>query len=90
MDPTYTLKPQLRIKITNIYLDEAVTLIQYIKLTSSLLCYDDVQLYVKLYMMYHYILTCYINLLYLYNIYSTIYTQLDMLVCATYKILQVK
>ena len=27
MDPTYTLKPQLRIKITNIYLDETVTLI---------------------------------------------------------------
>ena len=24
MDPTYTLKPQLRIKITNIYLDETV------------------------------------------------------------------
>ena len=42
MDPTYTLKPQLRIKITNIYLDETVTLIQYIKLTSALLCYDDV------------------------------------------------
>ena len=37
MDPTYTLKPQLRIKITNIYLDETVTLIQYIKLTSALL-----------------------------------------------------
>ena len=31
MDPTYTLKPQMRIKITNIYLDEIVTLIQYIK-----------------------------------------------------------
>ena len=30
MDPTYTLKPQLRIKNTNIYLDETVTLIQYI------------------------------------------------------------
>ena len=27
MDPTYTLKPQLRKKITNIYLDETVTLI---------------------------------------------------------------
>ena len=53
MDPTYTLKPQLRIKITNIYLDETVTLIQYIKLTSALLCYDDVQLYDKLYKMYH-------------------------------------
>ena len=36
MDPTYTLKPELRIKITNIYLDETVTLIQYIKLTSAL------------------------------------------------------
>ena len=53
MDPTYTLKPQLRIKITDIYLDETVTLIQYIKLTSALLCYDDVQLYDKLYKMYH-------------------------------------
>ena len=53
MDPTYTLTPQLRIKITNIYLDETVTLIQYIKLTSALLCYDDVQLYDKLYKMYH-------------------------------------
>ena len=53
MDPTYTLKPQLRIKITNIYLDETVTLIQYIKLTSALLCYDGVQLYDKLYKMYH-------------------------------------
>ena len=53
MDPTYTLKPQLRIKITNIYLDETVTLIQYIKLTSTLLCYDDVRLYDKLYNMYH-------------------------------------
>ena len=42
MDPTYTLKPQLRIKNTNIYLDETVTLIQYIKLTSALLCHDDV------------------------------------------------
>ena len=52
MDPTYTLKPQLQIKITNIYLDETVTLIQYIKLTSALLCYDDVRLYVKLYQMY--------------------------------------
>ena len=29
MDPTYTLKPQLRIKNTNIYLDETVTLIGY-------------------------------------------------------------
>ena len=38
MDPTYKLKPQLRIKkTTNIYLDETVTLIQYIKLTSALL-----------------------------------------------------
>ena len=45
MDPTYTLKPQLRIKITNIYLDETVTLIQYIKLISALLCYDNMQLY---------------------------------------------
>ena len=53
MDLTYTLKPQLRIKITNIYLDETVTLIQYIKLTSARLCYDDVQLYDKLYKMYH-------------------------------------
>ena len=53
MDPTYTLKPQLRIKITNIYLEETVTFIQYIKLTSALLCYDDVQLYDKLYKMYH-------------------------------------
>ena len=52
MDPTYTLKPQLRIKITNIYLDETVTLIQYIKLTSAPLCYDDVRLYDKLYKMY--------------------------------------
>ena len=48
MDPTYTLKPQLRIKITNIYLDETVTLIQNIKLSSALLCYVDVQLYDKL------------------------------------------
>ena len=31
MNPTYTLKPQLRIKNTNIYLDETVTLIQYKK-----------------------------------------------------------
>ena len=53
MDPTYKLKPQLRIKITNIYLDETVTLIQYIKLISALLCYDDVQFYDKLYKMYH-------------------------------------
>ena len=30
MDPTYTLKPQLQIKITVIYLDETVTLIQYV------------------------------------------------------------
>ena len=52
MDPTCTLKPQLRIKITNIYLDETVTLIQYIKLTSALLCYDDARLYDKLYKMY--------------------------------------
>ena len=37
MDPTCTLKPQLQIKTTNIYLDETVTLIQYIKLTSALL-----------------------------------------------------
>ena len=27
MVPTYTLKPQMRIKNTNIYLDETVTLI---------------------------------------------------------------
>ena len=40
MNPTYTLKPQLRIKIRNIYLDETVTLMQYIKLTSALLCYE--------------------------------------------------
>ena len=57
MDPTYTLKPQLRIKniyiYIYIYLDETVTLIQYIKLTRALLCYDDVQLYDKLYKMYH-------------------------------------
>ena len=53
MDPTYTLKLQLRIRNTNIYLDETVTLIQYIKLTSALLCYDDVRLYDKLYMRYH-------------------------------------
>ena len=37
MDPTCTLKPQLRIKNTNIYLDETDTLIQYIKLISALL-----------------------------------------------------
>ena len=37
MDPTYTLKPQLRIKNTNIFLDETVTLIQYIKLNSAFL-----------------------------------------------------
>ena len=49
MDLTYTMKPQLRIKITNV--DEI--LIQYITLTSALLCYDDVQLYDKLYKMYH-------------------------------------
>ena len=48
MEPTYTLKLQLRIKNTNVYLDETVTLIQYIKLTGALLCYDDVQLYDKL------------------------------------------
>ena len=53
MDPTWTLKPQLRIKNTNIYLDETVTLIQYIKHTIALLCYDDVQLYDKLYKLYH-------------------------------------
>ena len=53
MDPTYTLKLQLQIKITNIYLDETVTLIQYVKLTSAFLCYDDVQLYDKLYKTYH-------------------------------------
>ena len=53
MDTTYTLKPQLRIKNTNIYLDEIVTLIQYITLISALLCYDDVQLYDKLYKMFH-------------------------------------
>ena len=53
MDPSSTLKSQLRIKITNIYLDETVTFIQYIKFTSALLCYDDVQLYDKLYKMYH-------------------------------------
>ena len=53
MDPTYTLKPQLQIKMTNIYLDETVTLIQYIQLISALLCYGDVQLYDKLHKMYH-------------------------------------
>ena len=53
MDPTYTLKPPLQIKNTNIDLDKTVTLIQYIKLTSTLLCYDDVRLYDKLYKMYH-------------------------------------
>ena len=53
MDPTYTLKLQLRIKNTNIYLDETVTLIQYIKHTIALLYYDDVRLYDKLYKMCH-------------------------------------
>ena len=38
MNPSCTLKTQLRIKNTNIYLDETVTLIQYIQLTSALLC----------------------------------------------------
>ena len=53
MDPTYTLKPQLQIKNKNIYLDGTVTLIQYIKITFALLCYDDVRLYDKLCKMYH-------------------------------------
>ena len=55
MDPTYTLKPQLRIK-TQIYilmkqLHSYST--EYIQFTNALLCYDDVQLYDKLYKMYH-------------------------------------
>ena len=55
MDPTYILKLQLGIKYIYIYIyiDETVTLIQNIKHTSALLCYDDVQLYDKLYKMYH-------------------------------------
>ena len=52
--PKYSYRPHLHTetltakKNTNIYLDETVTLTQYIKLTSALLCYDDVQLYDKL------------------------------------------
>ena len=54
MDPTCTPKPQLRIKNTNIYLDETVTHILIVHTTyySALLCYDDVRLYDKFYKMY--------------------------------------